>query len=188
MPGVTTKEFDEFVKREKSSAVAQSQIDWDKERSEWVDYLDSLYKKVESFLKKWTTPDNDGPIRTEYKDTEVYEENLGTYPVKKMLIHIGRRVITLTPVGTLLIGSKGRVDVEGPSGKAALVLVDKNAVSLRPVIRVSIVEPKEKREPEVESSRKIVWVWKIATPPPGVKYIELNAESFYELIMEISNA
>jgi hypothetical protein len=87
-----------------------------------------------------------------------------------------------------LIGSKGRVDVEGPSGKAALALVDKNAVGLRPVIRISIVEPKEKRQPEVESSRKIVWVWKIATPPPAVKYIELSAESFYELIMEVSNA
>ena len=185
MPGVTTKEFDEFVRREKSSAAAQSQIDWDKERSEWIAYLDSLYKKIESFLKKYK---DDGSIQTEYKEVDLYEENLGTYPVRNMLIHIGRRVIKLTPVGTLLIGSKGRVDVEGPSGKAALALVDKNAVGLRPVIRVSIVEPKEKREPEVESPRKIVWVWKIATPPPAVKYIELSAESFYELIMEVSNA
>ena len=185
MPGITTKEFDEFVRREKSSAAAQSQIDWDKERSEWIAYLDSLYKKIESFLKKYK---DDGSIRTEYKEAELYEENLGTYAVRKLHIHIGRRVIKLTPVGTLLIGSKGRVDVEGPSGKAALALVDKNAVALRPVIRVSIVEPKERREPEVENSRKIVWVWKIATPPPGVKYVELNAESFYELIMEVSNA
>jgi len=183
MPGVTTKEFDEFVKREKSSATAQSQIDWDKERSEWIAYLESLYKKVESFLRKYK---DDGSIRTEYKEAELYEENLGTYPVREMLIHIGRRVIKLTPVGTLLIGSKGRVDVEGPSGKAALALVDKNAVALRPVIRASIVVPQGKREPEVENSRK--WVWKIATPPPAVKYIELNAESFYELIMEVSNA
>jgi hypothetical protein len=45
-----------------------------------------------------------------------------------MILGIGRQEITLTPVGTLLFGSKGRVDVEGPAGRTRLVLVDQQSV------------------------------------------------------------
>jgi hypothetical protein len=185
MPRITAKEFEEFVKRQKSSVVAEPPVDWDKERRDWLAHLDSLYKKVESFLKKYK---DEGSVEIDYKETELFEENLGTYPVKTMVIRIGRQVTNLTPVGTLLVGSKGRVDVDGPYGKAALVLVDKDAVSPRPRIRVRIIDPKEKVQPEIENEKKIEWVWKIATPPPALQYIDLNAESFLQLIMEISNA
>lgn len=181
MPKVTTKEFEEFVKRQKSSAVAEPPVDWDKERRDWIAHLDWLYKRVESFLRKYK-------IDIEYRETELFEENLGTYPVRTMIIHIGRQMINLTPVGTRLIGSKGRVDVDGPYGKAALVLVDKDAASPRPRVRVRIMDPKEKVQPEIENEKKIEWVWKIATRPPAIQYIDLNTESFLQLIMEVSNA
>ena len=83
MPKVTTKEFEEFVKRQKSSAAAEPQVDWDKERRDWIAHLDSLYEKVESFLKKYK---DEGSIGIEYKETELFEENLGTYPVRTMII------------------------------------------------------------------------------------------------------
>ena len=185
MPKVTTKEFEEFVKRQKSSAVAEPPVDWDKERRDWIARLDSLYKKVESFLRKYKV---EGSIGIEYRETELFEENLGSYPVRTMIIHIGRQVINLTPVGTRLIGSKGRVDVDGPYGKAALVLVDKNVVSPRPRVRVRIIDPKEKVQPEIENEKKVEWAWKIATRPPAIQYIDLNTESFLQLIMEVSNA
>jgi hypothetical protein len=181
MPSTTTKEFEEFVKRQKSSAVAEPPVDWDKERTDWIAHLDSLYKRVKSFLRKYK-------IKIDYQETELYEENLGTYPVRTMIVHIGRQEIRLSPVGTLLIGSKGRVDVEGPYGKAALVLVDKDAVGPRPRVRVRIMDPKEKVQPEIEKEKKIEWVWKIATRPPAIQYIDLNTESFLQLIMEVSNA
>ena len=185
MPKATTKEFEEFVKRQKSSAVAEPPVDWDKERRDWIARLDSLYKKVESFLRKYKV---EGSIGIEYRETELFEENLGSYPVRTMIIHIGRQGISLTPVGTLLVGSKGRVDVDGPYGKAALVLVDKNVVSPRPRVRVRIIAPKEKDQPEIENEKKVEWAWKIATRPPAIQYIDLNTESFLQLIMEVSNA
>ncbi len=188
MPGVTTKEFDDFVRRAKILAADQSAVDWDEERRDWIAHLDSLYGKVESFLRKYK---DEGSITIEFKETELFEENLGTYVARRMIIHIGRQVVNLNPVGTLLIGSRGRVDIEGPYGKAALVLVDKDAAGPRPRVQVKIIDPKEKVEPEIEAEKKIEWVWRIATVPPRtprVSYIELNAESFFELIMEVSNA
>ncbi len=185
MPKVTTKEFEEFVKRQKSSAAAEPPVDWDKERRDWIAHLDALYEKVESFLKKYK---DEGSIGIEYKETELFEENLGTYPVRTMIIQIGRQAINLTPVGTLLIGSKGRVDVEGPYGKAALVLVDKDTFSPYQLLRVKIIDPKERAQPETENEKKIEWAWKIATRSPAIQYIDLNTESFLQLIMEVSNA
>jgi hypothetical protein len=44
-----------------------------------------------------------------------------------MILKIGRQEIVMTPIGTLLIGAKGRVDVVGPAGRARLVLVNSQA-------------------------------------------------------------
>jgi hypothetical protein len=183
--GIASKEFDEFVKRQGSLAAAEQSFDWEKERNDWMGYLDSLYAQIESFLKKYI---DEGAIRIEYKPMELNEENIGLYSVNRMIIHIGRQEIALTPIGTLLIGSKGRLDVEGSYGKAALLLVDKDRVSPRPSVRVKIMDSQKSPEPERETEKKIEWTWKIASSPPVVRFIELNAESFFQLIMEVSNA
>jgi hypothetical protein len=185
MHKTTSKEFDDFVKRQKSPSAAEQSVDWDQEREDWISYLDSLHKKIETFLRKYK---DDGSIRIEYRQIELNEENIGVYFANEMIIHIGRQEITLTPIGTLLIGSKGRVDVEGSYGKAALILVDKDAVGPRPLVRVKIIDPQEPPEPGQETRENIEWVWKIASSPPVVRYIDLNAESFFQLIMEVSNA
>ena len=57
-----------------------------------------------------------------------------------------------------------------------------------PRVRVKIIDPKEKVQPEIENEKKIEWVWKIATWSPAIQYIDLNTESFLQLIMEVSNA
>jgi hypothetical protein len=184
MNKISSKEFDDFVKRQKTLSAAE-QPDWDKERDDWIAFLKSLYGQIQTFLEKYQ---GDG-VEIEYKDIELNEEYIGVYVVKKMIIHIGRQQVTLTPIGTLLIGSKGRVDVTGSAGKATLLLVDKDAVDARSMIRVEISVGSHKLpQPEVESKKNIEWVWKIASPPPVMKFIDLNAESFFQMIMEVSNA
>jgi len=52
------------------------------------------------------------------------------------------------------------------------------------------IEPRDKQR-EVEQEKEadgIEWAWKIATPPPRIKYIEVNAESFFDALMEVINA
>ena len=185
MNKTTSKEFDDFVKRQKPLSAAERPVDWDQEREDWISYLDSLYKKIETFLRKYK---DEGSIRIEYKQIELNEENIGVYLANEMIIHIGRQEIPLTPIGTLLIGAKGRVDVEGSYGKAALMLVDKDALGPRPLVRVKIIDPQKPPEPEKETTKNIEWVWKIVTSPPVIRFIDLNAESFFQLIMEVSNA
>jgi hypothetical protein len=92
----------------------------------------------------------------------------------------------MTPIGTLLIGAKGRVDVVGPAGRARLVLV--NSIASGPTIRVTVSIGGKPEPPTAEvEPKEITWEWKIATSPPAIRYIELTQESLFRALMEVAN-
>ncbi len=182
MAKAKNKDFDEFVKRQQPLSEVE-RVDWDKRREEYLAHVNSLYEKVTGFLREYV---DQGSIRLSFEEAQLNEENIGRYTARKMIIHIGRREIALRPIGTFLIGSSGRVDVEGSAGRAKLALVDKDADSMRSAMR--IIGPGEPRPPEPKAPKKIEWTWRIITSPPAVAFVELNKDSFFQVLMEVSNA
>ena len=94
----------------------------------------------------------------------------------------------LLPIGTLLIGSRGRVDVIGSGAtQARLVLIDSKATRAADLVRVYV--DLEGKLPDVprEEPREIKWEWKMVTRPPERRFIELTQETFFEMIMEVAN-
>jgi hypothetical protein len=179
------KDFDEFVKRQQGgTSVAAVEIDWEKERAEWLTRLDRLYSKIESFLRKYVSS---GQIRYEYRTIELNEENIGSYAAKQMVLRIGRQEVNLVPIGTLLVGSKGRVDVKGPAGRAQMVLVDRRVSDPRSLIQVRVGVGGKLPTPPSKRAREIEWEWKIVTRPPERRFIEITQQSFFDLIMEVAN-
>ncbi|MGA3259493.1 MAG: hypothetical protein ABSE35_11480 [Bryobacteraceae bacterium] len=178
-------DFDAFVKREQTAATAEEErVDWAKERDEWLGHLKELYEQTESFLANYI---GTGQIKVNYRDIQLDEENIGSYSARQMILKIGRQEITMTPVGTLLIGAKGRVDVVGPAGRARLVLVNSEASS-PPTIKVRVSIGGKPEPPAVAAPPKqIKWGWKIATSPPTVRYIELTQDSLFQALMEVAN-
>jgi hypothetical protein len=128
-------DFDEFVKRQQATTSDAASIDWDKQRDEWLGYLDMLYTQIESFLETYLSA---GQARCEYSQITLNEENIGSYTAKQMVLKIGRQQVIFAPTGTLLIGMKGRVDVLDPAGGARLFLVNKKATSARSLIKVTV--------------------------------------------------
>jgi len=176
---MTNKAFDDFVAKQ-TSETQRSQLDWSKERDEWLRYLEKFYKKVESFLHDYLSK---GQIKIDYVTKKISEEYIGVYEVKSAIIQLGRNQIRLDPIGTNLIGAKGRVDMIGPNGEVKFLLVRRHA----PPPKVSILPPGMQRAPEPEEPTRIEWSWKIATSPPPIKYIELQQESFFDALMEVAN-
>lgn len=181
-PRKHSMEFDEFVKRQQPTPNEMAQVDWVEERDQWLSYLDLLYRSVERFLKPYI---DDHTIDLSYKDVVLNEENIGEYAAKQMTLQIGRQRVAFTPIGTLLIGTKGRVDVEGAAGKARLILADRQ--SQRPQIKVTIQRGNDASLIKAEPRIDIDWTWKIATMPPHVSYVELTQESLFDLVMEVAN-
>jgi len=177
-------EFDEFVKRQQEAAAGVASVDWDRERKEWLDYLDKLYRKIESLLDKYVSS---GQIQLGYRQVELNEENIGSYAAKQMVLRIGPKNVVLEPIGTLLIGSKGRVDIIGPAGKAQLLLVDSKASEPASLIHVTVGRAGNLPSGPTKSLRVIKWEWRIVTRPPERRFIEITQQTLFQLIMEVAN-
>ena len=67
-----------------------------------------------------------GSVKIDCKPLSINEEFSGPYDELSMLVYIGKSVVEFRSICTMLIGSKGRVDVVGPSGTARLSLVKKS--------------------------------------------------------------
>jgi len=172
-------DFDAFVQAQQKSA-QDAEIDWNKERDEWLAHLDALYKKIEELLGDYV---KSGQILLRCQDVQLNEDDIGTYCAPRLTIKIGGKEIVLDPVGTLLIGTKGRVDVTGPAGFTRLMLVDKDAARPRVMVAARV---NSKRSPVPEPPDKPVdWTWKLATSPPTVRYIDLTQDSLFRALLEV---
>ena len=74
--------------------------------------------------------------------------------------------------------------MESRTGKVRFVLVDEKSEG--PLDGVRVPADKRSKSKEIDET-KISWTWKIATPPPSVRYISLNEESFFDALMELIN-
>jgi hypothetical protein len=104
-----------------------------------------------------------------------------------MVVKIGPKSVVLEPIGTLLVGAKGRVDIIGPAGKAQLLLVDGKASGSASLIHVTVGVDWKLPSAPAKSKREIEWEWKIVTRPPERRFIKITQQSLFQLIMEVAN-
>lgn len=173
------QEFSEFLKRK--TAQVQAEVDWAKEKADWLRELDVLYARMEEHLRPYTQA---GEIEIERTPIQLREDHLGTYDADKLTFRIGRDRIVAKPIGTVLIGARGRVDLSGPRKTLKIVLLAKGG----PVLATTI----EHGGTTEKSSRSMVRGevdepgWYIETPPPESVVFAFGEDSFRDAIMEVS--
>ncbi len=175
--------FEDFVNRQHQAAKeTERSIDWARELEEWRGRLDQFNNKVLDFLKIYV---DQKKVRTEFVTKRIHERYIGRYEVEALKVTIGNAAVNFDPIGTNLFGAKGRVDMNGPSGTVRFVLVPAN--SSAPDVRVRIRNEDDDpahHEPEHTTTE---WTWKISTPPPNIRYIEFQEETFQTAVMEVVN-
>ena len=174
---MTNQSFDEFVSQQ-SEVSEEVEIDWAANLRDWKKHLSSFYEKVECFLGPYIKSKK---IILSKKIVGLHEVYIGDYEVDALDILLGGTEVALAPIGTNLIGAKGRVDMKGPVGIVKFVLVPKGSSGPRRRIQVEEAPTKEEATPATD------WEWKISTPPPRISYIELEEESFQAALMEVIN-
>jgi hypothetical protein len=180
--GMETKEFERFVASQQTNVDAD--LDRAQMRDEWLRELASLYSKIAGFLQDFISA---GSICYGYTKIEVTEPEIGAYPADRMDISIGRQHVSLVPVGTFLVGCKGRVDAEGSAGRAQILLVNERAKSVADLIKVTVnIKRSAHRSPPEQ--QPISWAWKILTTTVPKRFVDLDKESFFALLLEIANA
>ena len=177
------QDFSEFIRRKTARDQSESGkvIDWTKRRVDWLQELDALYASMEDHLKPYTQA---GEIWIERARIQLREDHLGSYEADKLTFKIGREKIVAKPIGTLLIGARGRVDLSGPRKTLKIVLLAKGGPVLTTRIDGGVSE---------ESSRSMVRGdveeagWYIETPPPESVVVAFGEDSFRDAIMEVSD-
>ena len=109
--------FENFLFLKKQSQ-NKHPIDWEKRKGNWLQSLDILY----SSIKNWMSPFlKKSLLDIKEKEIELFEDYLGNYKVKQLDIYLGDDIISLTPRGTLIIGSYGRIDMRGTKGEIMII-------------------------------------------------------------------
>ena len=184
MDNTDDKDFDDFIRRQQKSSVVADTVDWDKERDDWIVHLSVLYTKIERFLSEYISS---GQIQREYRVVRLDDEHIGSYGVRKMVLKIGRQQVDLVPVGTVLPGPKGRVDVIGPAGRAQILLVDSKASSPASLFPVKVGSGGGLPVASDQPPGAVQWEWRIVTRPPERRFVEITQQRLFDLIMEVAN-
>lgn len=172
---MSNKKFDAFV-NEQISQKAEQRINWEKRREEWLSHVQVFFKQVKEFLHDYVSK---GQIEIVFSPMKINEEYLGEYELQKACIFIGKNQIVLEPVGALIIGAFGRIDMKGAYGTIKFILTDTELSSWQRLAHND--------QAAIQSSQQYPeLIWKISTPPP-IQYQALTQESFLECLMEVTN-
>ena len=180
---VMATSFEDFVNRQHEMAnETERSIDWAKELEEWKDHLAQFNIQVLDFLHTYV---DQNKVRVEFVTKRIHEQHIGRYEVRAIEVTIGNTKVIFDPIGTNLFGAKGRVDMKGPSGIVRFVLVPENSSAPNIRIRIQSGEVDPGHDDPGRATTK--WTWKISTPPPDIKYIEVQEETFQTAVMEVVN-
>jgi len=93
---------------------------WDTRKHEWLSQLEAFYGLIEQWLEPYRVS---GQLRYDYHPVSLLEELIGSYSARSLTLHFTGKHVLLRPVGAMLSDSRGRIDMEGPRGKARFVLI-----------------------------------------------------------------
>ncbi|MBN1006959.1 hypothetical protein [Amphritea pacifica] len=178
---MSKKDFEDLLKKHESKS-EEKEIDWQSQKDEWLAFIDQFYNTLEQWLSPYK---EQGAVSYSYKDLQLTEEYIGTYTVKVMTVDFAGQRLTFEPIGTLLIGTKGRIDMEGVKGRVQFILADKDSKGMKVSVSISIDGEKQK---EKKNQKTPDWTWKIVLRESRkVSFVEFNEENFFDALMEIVN-
>ena len=109
----------DFAARSKKPE-ADIAIEWDEIKRSWIKATTTLYDQVDAWLQSLI---ESGSVKSSRRTAQAGEDELGPYEIPSLTLQVGGKDVTFLPVGTLLLGALGRIEVSGPFGRAALLLM-----------------------------------------------------------------
>lgn len=184
----TLKDIIEKQRREEEEEV---KFDPQEQINEYKTLVDKLYQTALDAIDELI---RDGLITTAKENKLIIEESLGSYNIDSLTLTINSKKIKFEPIGTMLIGSKGRVDVTGPFGNERFMLIRKGVKSPSELIKFNIkvvgaTDPGESKPKEdVKKPTIDDWEWKILPRDSRwVKFEDVNADTITDIIMRMIN-
>lgn len=168
-----------FIAMKQAEAQKQPSIDWAKRRTKWLQELNLVFDNVITLLT------DAGLSKTAIKkgEREIVEEKLGQYTAPTLSVTMpDGLIIDFDPVGSVIIGGFGRVDVSARNSTSKRLLIAGDADSDADA-DVGDGQPKP-RVPSYE--RK--WQWEFLAPGRPSAAAPISATSLMDVLVDLSNA
>jgi hypothetical protein len=150
-------------------------IDWEKHKETWLEQVRLFYQNINDWLKDIPS------IKIENQGTWITEEYIGRYQVDRQLIYLGDTLISLTPRGTLIIGARGRIDINSSNNKQAMLILEKKGERPTVIFTNASEPPPPKPEPETKD-----YEWLIVRERKAKDFTVLNEETLADLIADFA--
>lgn len=105
----------------RSRKQAEGPVDWLENRQAWVEDLRGLYSQLSEWLE---TAVSEELLSVKEDSVVLSEEHLGRYDAPALRIELPDSMVRVRPVGRLIIGAQGRVDLERPPRRVTLLRME----------------------------------------------------------------
>lgn len=164
--------FEEFIKAKQEEAKSKRAFDKDAVITRYQNYVDDFYHSLQN---NWLAGYFES-MQPQFNEITLHEDLLGDYTVRSLVLTIGDAQIQFKPIGTVLIGTCGRIDAICNLRKGMFILVNEKARTPRShTMKVKSQENKTKN-----------LVWKLVNERGMMSFIDLTPESMQQFIMEIA--
>lgn len=122
-----SKAFKEFLKKRKKYDIGKQdkKIDWESRKKQWIKSVETLYNLVDNIIVK-NFQEAGFNVATKKDKARLYEEYIGSYDINNYTIQADNIIIKFFPIGTIIIGALGRVNMLLPGDTIKLVLQNWN--------------------------------------------------------------
>lgn len=149
--------------------------------NEFKNNINLFYSKIqEEWLKEL-----DGYVQYRRCPYSISEEMLGTYSVEALKVHMHHVTIEFRPVGTILIGSPGRIDmyVNHKENQGMFLMIREKLERMRPFNVNQIINGKREATKPAADEDLGAFVWKYVDTSGDREYISLNAQTFQQILL-----
>lgn len=173
------EDFKDFVKRENQNR--ELQFNPDDTKRKYIEYVNRFYQRVE---QEWLFPFiNNNEIKIIGLERPITEQLLGQYTITEKVIVIGNRNIYLRPVGAILSGSFGRIDIIYEARTEMFILVEPSIRTPKQMLDRMYSQQMACGFPNSEINLE----WKYVSKYPQLNYETINSYVFQRILMEITH-
>ena len=115
-----SKAFEEFLQTQ-SKVESAEPVDWEDRKQLWLKSVSQLFIQIRDWLGFYIDKGYEITILEDVGDIVIEEKFIGKYKAPQLRILLGKQQYLLQPVGTVIYGAKGRIDLYGPYGKRFLI-------------------------------------------------------------------
>jgi len=112
-------ELAEFF-RKKSEEDEKQKVDWENEKQEWLETIETFNKQIIDWLKE---PIKEKLVTSHTEELNISEYLMGNYQAPSLVITSGKEIVSFKPIGKLVLGFNGRIDMASFTETKTLVYI-----------------------------------------------------------------